>query len=61
MAIFVHDEGRLKLRFATMQGYEILFLTPTGERKFYVFYLRSVEPSRLLERAPKSSQGGEAR
>jgi hypothetical protein len=52
-----------ELRFAkaTVQGYEILFLTPTGERKYYVFYLRSVEPSRLMERAPKPSEGGESR
>jgi hypothetical protein len=56
-----------ELRFAkaTVQGCEILFLTPRGERKYYVFYLRSVEPSRLLERAPaaapKPSEGGESR
>jgi hypothetical protein len=56
-----------ELRFAKaiVHGYEILFLTPTGERKYYVFYLRSVEPSRLLERAPaaapKPSAGGESR
>jgi hypothetical protein len=56
-----------ELRFAKaiVHGYEILFLTPTGERKYYVFYLRSVEPSRLLERAPaaapKPSEGGESR
>jgi len=55
-----------ELRFAKaiVHGYEILFLTPTGERKYYVFYLRSVEPSRLLERAPaaapKSPEGGKS-
>jgi hypothetical protein len=56
-----------ELRFAKaiVHGCEILFLTPRGERKYYVFYLRSVEPSRLLERAPaaapKPSEGGESR